>query len=177
MNFSKTIQLSQQANGFQQIQLTRAQIEQLKNAGKSALLEEKIRNLFHISTIRSERVLAEDTGKIEDVSEDTERELQAGGPVFFVLSVKEGQLSEKSAYLYAGMMMAHMQLQATDIQLGYTFHSEQEKVNILSKNEWKSRLHIPRDFSPIQILKIGYPTVPINEREPYLGSSTLKSIE
>lgn len=171
MNFSKVIQLSQSAKGYQQIELTNAQIEEIETSGRRAIPEKIISDLFHISMIRSEEVLKEkDSEELVNISEDTSRELSAGGPVFFVISVKDGELSAELTSFYTGMMMGTMQLQATDLLLGYSFSAPQEKIHILNRSEWKNRLGIPRDHSAVQLLKVGYPNEPVNERIPYLGS-------
>ncbi|UJF15465.1 hypothetical protein LZ578_10920 [Jeotgalibaca sp. MA1X17-3] len=171
MNFSKVIQLSQSAKGYQQIKLTNAQIEEIEKSGRRAIPEKIIGDFFHISMIRSEEVLMEkDSEELTDISEDTSRELRAGGPVFFVISVKDGELSTELISFYTGMIMATMQLQITDLLLGYSFSAPQEKLRLLNMPEWKNRLDVPRDYSVVQILKVGYPDEPVNKRVPYLGS-------
>lgn len=171
MNFTKVIKLSQPENDFQQIELTRAQIEEIEQAGQHALLSQEIRDLFHISVIRSEKGLMEnESAQVRDRAEDTKRELQAGGPIFFVISVKEHALPTESIYLYTGMMMAAIQLQATDLLLGYSFSAQPEKIKHLNSPDWENRLGIPHGFSAVQIVKIGYPEKAVDKRVPYLGN-------
>ncbi|APZ49395.1 hypothetical protein BW721_06715 [Jeotgalibaca sp. PTS2502] len=90
--------------------------------------------------------------------------MSLGGPVYFIISVKESDLSEESAHLYAGIVMGNMQLQATNSFLGYRFASEQKKVTLIDQ-VLKERLEIPQDFKPVQVLKVGYVEEDIKKRK------------
>lgn len=178
MNYSNVIQLSQIAKKYKHIKLTRAQIEEIEMSGRRAIPEKAVGDLFSISMIRSEDVLMEKgSEELIDISEDTSRELSGGGPVFFVISVKEGSLTTELTSFYTGMIMATMQLQITDLLLGYSYSAPQEKIRLLNMPEWKNRLDIPRDFLAVQILKVGYPNEPVSQRVPYLGSLLSRTLE
>lgn len=168
MDFSKVLHLSQPVEDFQQIRLTRAQVEMMVEAGQCAPIAQEFKNAFHISVIRSERVMADEDLK-KKMPSYALQEIQTGGPVFFIISVKNGQLKNELTYLYTGMIMANMQLQATAELLGYAFSSKPEKVNLFHTPEWKNKLSIPREFTPIQILKVGYSVEAVNERTPFLS--------
>ena len=169
MEFVKALSLCQPAKTFIEERLTTAQVEQIITAGLAAPVRLELEESFHISAIRSERVLDHFEGEISDFSLQTQEEIKSGGPVYFVISVKDHQHSKESLYLYAGMIMANMQLQATNDFLGYNFTSEQPNLKMLHAPYAKKRLGIPEDFSPIQILKVGYTSEEVERRKPHMS--------
>lgn len=168
MEFDKVINACQPAKIFDEENLTDAQIEGIIKAGQAAPIAKDLQESFHIAAIRSER--AEKYLREKDnLTKLMQDELKNGGPAYFIISVKEAEQSKESMFLYAGMIMAHMQLQATNTLLGFNFSSEQENVHLLGTDEHKEFLDIPTNYNPIQILKVGYTPEEINQREPYLS--------
>ncbi|MDE1547702.1 nitroreductase family protein [Jeotgalibaca caeni] len=169
MDFMKVLHACQPCTEFREERLTNAQVESIVVAGQSAPVVEELQESFHISAIRSEYAQEYLEIPITDLPEKTRDEIKTGGPVYFIISVKDNQQSPESMFLYAGMIMAHMQMQATSILLGYNFLSEQKTVKLLEAPEQKRRLGIPQDFTPIQILKVGYTEEPVENRTPILS--------
>ena len=168
MEFEKVIDACQPAREFDAEKLTDAQIEGIVKAGQAAPIVESLQELFHISAIRSERAekYLKEADKLTRVMQE---ELKNGGPVYFVISVKETGQSKEAVFLYAGMIMAHMQLQATNTLLGFNFSSEQKNVQLLGTEAHKKFLGMPTNYHPIQILKVGYTPEAINLRKPLLS--------
>lgn len=164
MEFEKVIAQNHTSEHFKGIHLTRAQIESIVKAGQSAPIVDELRDQFHISVISSERALEYLTESGKNIPAHLIEEVSLGGPVYFIISVKESDLSEESVYLYAGIVMGNMQLQATNNFLGYRFASEQKKVALIDQI-LKERLEIPQDFKPVQFLKVGYVEEDIKKRK------------
>lgn len=169
MDFLKVMNACQPTKLFNEEPLTNAQIESIIQAGQSAPISADLEESFLISAIRSDRARDYFQGRENELPTQTREEIQNGGPVYFIISVKDREQSKESMYLFAGMIMAHMQLQATNVLLGYNFSSEQPNVKILEKPELKNRLGIPQDYTPIQILKVGYTSESVEHRKPHLS--------
>ncbi|AZP04627.1 nitroreductase family protein [Jeotgalibaca ciconiae] len=176
MEFEKVLIQNHPCERFMDVKLTNAQIESVVKAGQSAPILDDLRENFHIAVIRSERALHLLRDSKKEIPEDLVEEMTAGGPVYFIVSVKDHKLAKESIYLYAGIIMGNMQLQATSIFLGYNFASEQKKVELIDTLELKEKLGIPAEFEPVQILKVGYTEEDIKNRKISHGEVFTKII-
>lgn len=152
MKFDKIVRISQPSEGFSEESLTVAQIEKIVTAAIIAPIRKDFQNEVHVSVLM-------------DNDEGDWTKLRKG-PVYFVISAKRDAVSNATTHYCAGMMMSYMQLEANHILLGYQPVYEAEEVEALLEEKGRDQLHLPPNFEPMYILKVGYPTTPIEDMEP-----------
>ncbi|MGP6140471.1 hypothetical protein [Jeotgalibaca sp. A127] len=152
MDFTKIVALNRPTENLVTVELTDAQIEAIIVAGLAAPIPEELYNKFHITFYSEEE--------------------NKKGPVNIVVSLKDGEELESSKYLFAGMIMAQMQLATTNLLLGYQFITDEAGFINLSTPDKKQEIGIPDNYTPIQQLRVGYPEHKVDTREMH-GLSTL----
>ena len=154
MDFTKVAALNRPTEKLVAIELTEAQIEAVVVAGLAAPIPENLYDKFHITFYSEE-------GAVK-------------GPINIVVSLKDGEESESSKYLFAGMIMCQMQLAATNALLAYQFITEDEGFAKISSPETKKEIGIPDNYTPIQQLRVGYPENRVDSRQVHTLTSLME---
>lgn len=154
MDFTKIIALNRPTKELLEIELTDAQIEAIIVAGLAAPIPVDLFDIFHIT------FYCEASNK--------------KGPVNIVVSLKGGEEADGNMHLFAGMIMAQMQLATTNLLLAYQFITDEEEFKNISSPESKQKIGIPENYTPIQQLRVGYPSGKVDAREMHTFASLME---
>lgn len=154
MDFTKVAALNRPTEKLVAVEMTDAQIEAIIVAGLAAPIPEHLYDKFHITFY-------------------CEKE-NFKGPINIVVSLKDGLESESSKYLFAGMIMAQMQLATTNSLLGYQYSDDEGELERISAPEVKAEIGIPSHYTPIQQLRVGYPENRVDTREVHSLTSLME---
>lgn len=144
MEFAKILKNCKPSQGFTNMDVTEAQLEDILEAGTSVPLPEHYWDHFHVSFLP------------QSVTQEE--------PPVIVLAAKEGELATDVVAFYSGMIVGGMVLQITNLLLGFRYVTKAEL-----EEKGRKMPVLPVGYEAIQMLAVGYPIEEEEKREAFYG--------
>ncbi len=170
MEFSNTIATRKSTRKYEPTQISAKELDTILLAGSAAPVGDNAYRNYHFTVIQNaeiiEKINIATSNGLSNLDEKAVKNPNPtyGAPTLVVVSAKIEPRFQGSELANVGCLIENMLLAATNLGIGSVYLMA-PVLGFKADPQLVKDLQLPEDFEPMSVVALGYPAVPLKERE------------